>query len=298
MPFLLPLTCARREGRGSLIQDIGDHVYNNHFEPHEATPESYVLHYIGDTVLCRLEGEAIDVPRAAEMGADLTLQYLFSIDGSDFFLARDGQIEAPRGFSYETITWLRFAEPRHLLFAVSTGWQLARWYEENRYCGRCAHRTEAVPTSRELCCPECGLVIYPKIAPGVIVGVVDPATDRIVLTKYAGRDNARYALVAGFTEIGESIEQTVAREVMEEIGLKVKNLVFYKSQPWSYSDTLLVGFYCEADGSTQITVDCTELKEAVWMSRDEMPDRLDDKVSLTGEMMRRFRSHGAAVLDG
>ena len=129
------------------------------------------------------------------------------------------------------------------------------------------------------------------------VAVIDPATERIVLTKYAGRPQVHYALVAGFTEIGESIEQTVAREVMEEVGLKVKNLVFYKSQPWSYSDTLLVGFYYEVDGSTEITVDHSELKVAEWFTREEALPRENDRVSLTAEMIRRFKERGNAVLN-
>lgn len=282
---------------GALIQDIGEHVYNNHFEQREAGPGSYVLHYAGDTVLCKLDGAAIEVPRLSDFADRPDLQYLFSIDEKDFFLARSEQV-AIGGFSYEVVGRLRSAEPQYLLFAVVTGWQLFHWYETNRYCGRCGHPTQAAPASRELCCPACGLVIYPRIAPGVIVGVIDPATERIILTKYAGREYVRYALVAGFAEIGESLEQTVAREVMEEVGLNIKDLVFYKSQPWSFSDTLLVGFYCAVDGDTAITVDHSELKEASWLSREEMPDRAEDKVSLTGEMMRRFKSIGTAVLEG
>ncbi len=279
-----------------MIQDIGEHIYDNHFEPHEAGPGSYLLHYVGDTMLCKLDDGGFCLPRLADLASAPSLRYLFSIDGTGFFLILDETVDAP-GFSYAPVNWTRDAEPRHLLFAAVTGWQLARWYEANRFCGRCGHPTEIVPTSREICCPECGMVIYPKIAPGVIVAIIDPATERIVLTKYAGRPQVHYALVAGFTEIGESIEQTVAREVMEEVGLKVKNLVFYKSQPWSYSDTLLVGFYCEVDGSTEITVDHSELKVAEWFTREEALPRENDRVSLTAEMIRRFKERGNAVLN-
>ena len=279
-----------------MIQDIGEHIYDNHFEPHEAGPGSYLLHYVGDTMLCKLDDGGFCLPRLADLASAPSLRDLFSIDGTGFFLILDETVDAP-GFSYAPVNWTRDAEPRHLLFAAVTGWQLARWYEANRFCGRCGHPTEIVPTSREICCPECGMVIYPKIAPGVIVAIIDPATERIVLTKYAGRPQVHYALVAGFTEIGESIEQTVAREVMEEVGLKVKNLVFYKSQPWSYSDTLLVGFYCEVDGSTEITVDHSELKVAEWFTREEALPRENDRVSLTAEMIRRFKERGNAVLN-
>lgn len=85
-------------------------------------------------------------------------------------------------------------------------------------------------------CPDCGQMEYPKISPAVIVGILHK--DKILMSKYAGRDNITYyALIAGFTEIGESIEETIRREVMEEVGLKVKNIRYYKSQPWSFSET-------------------------------------------------------------
>ena len=207
-----------------MIQDIGEHIYDNHFEPHEAGPGSYLLHYVGDTMLCKLDDGGFCLPRLADLASAPSLRYLFSIDGTGFFLILDETVDAP-GFSYAPVNWTRDAEPRHLLFAAVTGWQLARWYEANRFCGRCGHPTEIVPTSREICCPECGMVIYPKIAPGVIVAIIDPATERIVLTKYAGRPQVHYALVAGFTEIGESIEQTVAREVMEEVRHAARGLL-------------------------------------------------------------------------
>ena len=136
-------------------------------------------------------------------------------------------------------------------------------------------------------CPSCGQMEYPKICPAVIVAVLDG--ERILLTKYAGRSYTRYALIAGFAEIGETIEQTVHREVMEEVGLRVKNLRFYKSQPWSFSDTLLMGFYCDLDGEDRITLDQDELAVAEWFNRGQIPaPELD--ISLTSEMMMRFQN--------
>ena len=114
--------------------------------------------------------------------------------------------------------------------------------------------------------------------------------DRILMTKYAGREYKKYALIAGFTEVGETAEQTVEREVMEEVGLKVKNLRYYKSQPWSFTDTLLMGFFCELDGEDGITLDTDELAMAEWFERDKMPVEAED-LSLTNEMMMAFK-HG------
>lgn len=113
--------------------------------------------------------------------------------------------------------------------------------------------------------------------------------EKLLLSKYAGREFTNYALIAGFAEIGEPIEDTVRREVMEEVGLKVKNLRFYKSQPWSFTDTLLFGFFCDLDGDDTICLDEEELSLAVWMERSQIP--VDEyEISLTREMMTLFKN--------
>ena len=143
---------------------------------------------------------------------------------------------------------------------------------------------------RMLYCESCHNMEFPKICPAVIIGVTDG--DKILMSKYAGRTYKKYALLAGFTEIGETLEETVQREVMEEVGLKVKNIRYYKSQPWSFSGTLLFGFYCDLDGDDTLTVDHDELSMASWFNREDIPDE-GDNISLTKEMMMAFK-HGKA----
>ena len=138
---------------------------------------------------------------------------------------------------------------------------------------------------RMMYCPSCNRQEYPVLMPAVIVAITNG--DKVILSKYEGRSYKRYALIAGFAEIGETIEETVHREVMEEVGLKVKNLRFYKSQPWSFSGTLLFGFFCDLDGDDSLTVDREELALAEWVSRDQIPDEGDNS-SLTKEMMMVF----------
>lgn len=295
-----------------MIQEIGpEHVLDNHFEPHEPAPGDYVLHYAPAGCLAHVthvgssdadagdSGEVVELPRLADYPRrPARVTYLFSLGDERFFLALDDDVTPPRGFSYAAVSWLRRAEPQHLLFAAATGSQLDRWYRANRFCGRCGARTELAPRSREVVCPECASIVYPKICPGVICAVTscEGGEERIVLTRYAGRTTALWALVAGFTEIGEPLEDTVRREVMEEVGLRVRNLRFYKSQPWSFTDTLLVGFWCEVDGDPAIRVDHDELKEARWFTRAEIPlERTGDRASLTGEMIERFRLMGRAA---
>ena len=140
-------------------------------------------------------------------------------------------------------------------------------------------------------CPSCGLMEYPKICPAAIIAVIHG--NRLLLSKYAGRSYTRYALLAGFTEIGETIEETVKREVMEEVGLRVKNLTYYKSQPWSFTDTMLFGFFCELDGDGEdVTLDTDELALAEWFEREDIPVKFED-CSLTNEMMLAFKERRA-----
>ena len=136
-------------------------------------------------------------------------------------------------------------------------------------------------------CPKCGNMIFPRINPSVIVAVTHG--DYLLLTKYANRPGAtRTALVAGFTEFAESFEQTVHREVMEEVGLRVKNLRFYKSQPWVLTDSLLLGFFCDVDGDPTPVLRDGELALAEWHTPEDVPADYS-RISLTGEMIDRFR---------
>lgn len=140
---------------------------------------------------------------------------------------------------------------------------------------------------RALSCPSCRQTEFPKIAPAVIVGAT--SGNRLLLASYPNYD--KLALLAGFVEIGETLEETVRREVMEEVGLKVKNIRYYKSQPWAISDNLLVGFFCDVDGSDEITFDAGELADARWLEREDIPlgsDYADG--SLTYEMIRHFKN--------
>lgn len=140
---------------------------------------------------------------------------------------------------------------------------------------------------RAMICEKCGLVEYPKISPAVIVGVVDG--DKILMSRYAHSVYKKYSLIAGFAEIGETLESTVRREVMEEVGVKVKNIRYYKSQPWGLSDSLLVGFFAELDGSAEIKLDTNELAEAKWFARNDIPYGAS-AISLTSEMIEAFRN--------
>lgn len=174
-------------------------------------------------------------------------------------------------------------------FAGLMGLQLWHWYDTTRFCGRCGEELMPDEHERMMRCPRCANLVYPRINPAVIVGIIDRERDRVLVARGVGRPLSSRSLVAGFAESGETIEETVHREVKEEVGLEVTNLRFYKSQPWPLSSSLLMGFFCDLAGSSEITVQEEELAFAEWIPRDELP--VDDtNYSLTREMMDVLRA--------
>lgn len=272
-----------------MIQDIAPHKLSNPFIPGKRPKaEDNILLFSNNKLLVREADKTFQFPTFEELEGTEEAQYLFAMDGRDFYLLAGRETPAPEGLLPITPQELRDRgmKPRHLVFAAWTAYHLACWYRDNRFCGRCGGPTVPAPDERALDCTLCGRRTYPRISPAIIAGVRDG--DRLLLTKYADRPMAFYALVAGFNEIGESLEDTVQREVMEEVGLKVKNIRYYKSQPWGIAENLLAGFFCDVDGDTEVHLDGRELKEGVWTFRDEVPGQPTD-FSLTHEMMIAFK---------
>ena len=272
-----------------MIQDIAPHIYKNEYKPQRPADNSYIMYFKEGKLLARIVDEEIEYPTFGEMtaqNADIYEEatYLFTIDDMRFYLVE--RLEHDDTYEWIKKETFRQAKPLHLAFAGITAYQLHSWYEHRKFCGKCGHPMKKDEKERMLFCESCRTMEFPKICPAVIVGVTDG--NRLLITKYARRTGANYALVAGFAEIGETIEETVRREVMEEVGLKVKNITYYKSQPWSFSDTLLFGFYCEVDGSSEIVLDEKELAEGTWFEREEIPVT-EKTVSLTNEMILNFK---------
>ena len=273
-----------------MLQDLDTGRLENEFRNTAAGAEDMILcFHEGQVLLCRNADDTLTLPALSRLTVRQTPaapRYLFRMQERDYFLWTDTAPASPGGgFAYEPVRQLRQLNSKEICFAVMTGWHLYNWYRTNRLCGCCGTPTEHDSKERMLHCPSCGNIIFPRISPAVIVAVTDG--DRLLLSKYAGRAYTRYALLAGYTEIGETVEQTVHREVMEEVGLRVKNLRYYKSQPWGVDGNVLMGFFCDLDGSDAIHIDKNELSMAAWYSRDALPAH-DDGISLTREMIRVF----------
>ena len=223
-----------------MIQDLGSHCYRNEYHPVPPKANDYILFFRDRKVLVKVMGDTFSFPDFQYTGEYYpriytSYTYLFSIDQRNYYLIREESLDALPGYTMEDIIIFRNLGPQVNGFALITGYQLYNWYETRKFCGKCGH--PLVPDTRErmMYCPHCKNTEYPKISPAVIVGVRNG--NRLLMSKYAGGTARRYALIAGFAEIGETLEETVKREVMEEVGLKVKNIQYYKSQPWSLSSS-------------------------------------------------------------
>lgn len=272
-----------------MIQDIEPKEMKNEYRPRSPEEKSRIMVFYKDDILCRIEEDRLSYPLYREFEGTVPkkdLIYLFSIDEISYYLFRTAECLQLAGYAYERMFRLRRTIPMEEMFAGVSAYHLYRWYEENRYCGHCGKEVSLDEKRRVLCCDNCGNEIFPRINPAVIVAVYHG--DEIIFTRYAGREYKRYALIAGFAEFGETIEQTVRREVMEEVGIEVTNLQYYKSQPWGFSGSLLLGFFAEAVGDLTIQREEEELSEAFWMKREDI--ELDqEEISLTREMMKVFK---------
>lgn len=277
-----------------MIQDILPRHFYNQYEEKEPKRDSFVVAFEGNNISIK-ESAVLDFVTYGELKEWCEqekmplpgLVYLFAVEEETYFLAKlPEQFVAANGIRSVRMFEVRAMQPKERVLAAATAWHLFVWYRDNRFCGRCGGKTRHNDTLRMLECPVCGNQIFPKIAPAVIVGVTDG--NRILMTKYANREYKRYALIAGFTEIGETAEETVQREVMEEVGLRVKNIRYYKSQPWGFDSNLLLGYFCELDDTGELVLDENELATAEWIEWKDIPDDAEG-LSLTREMMMAFR---------
>lgn len=277
-----------------MIQEIYPKVFYPEFRNKKATDKkSFVLHFEYNKVMLikdALTGE-IRLPRFEDLEEDdeniyEKSYYVNAVDDEEFYLVDDMQVPEFGGFYMEGMQVFREFSTQYQAFAAISASQVYRWMKSRKYCGYCGTVTEKSNTERALICPKCKNIEYPKISPAIIVAIRDG--NRLLLTKNAKGTYKFYALVAGFVEVGESLEDAVRREVMEEVGLKVKNIQSYKSQPWSFSDSLMLAFIADLDGDDKITIQEEELSEARWFEREDVPV-LPYHISVGHELIQKFR---------
>lgn len=270
-----------------MIQDIGLGRYHVEYEIHEPSDNDFVWAFKVREVFLKKDENGTVFPRVKDLKGKGRLQYLFRIEGISHFLWWFDQEEPELpGFMFTSTQALRDPSLPDEAFAGMTAYHLFVWYRDNCYCGRCGKKAEIYDRERAMRCLNCGNIIYPKICPAVIVGIRNG--NKLLMTRYANRPFRGRALVAGFCEIGEAGEDTVRREVMEEVGLKVTNIRYFGSQPWGSETDLLLGYFCDVEGDDTIVRDAGELAIAEWIEREDIEPQ-KNTLALTATMIETFR---------
>ena len=275
-----------------MIHDILPHVLNNEFKVADPKPTDFVIRYDGAKTLLKKVDDGYAIPRVGELLAlegktlaDFEGHYLFCIDDTAFFLDDSASAEVPAGYEYMGSRTFRGMNPVERM-GGATAVHIAHWESLNKFCGKCGNVAIRGDRERSIVCPECGNVVYPRISPVVIVAVRNG--DKLLMAHNIDNPNPRLFLISGFVEVGESLEQAVHREVMEEAGLRVKNIRYFGSQPWPFSDSLIAGFTAELDGDDTIHMQKEELSEAMWVKREDIPEYETD-VSISCCLIENFR---------
>lgn len=273
-----------------MFQDIAPYQYHCAYQPRAPKSEDYLMLFRKRTVLLKHTEAQPVLPKISDhlIASTDNCIYLFSIDETAFYLSLDTP-EAPDGYTYETVpsTSKSVLQP-YETFAVGTALHLSNWYQAHRFCGHCGKPMHHKADERAMVCDACHAMEFPKICPVIIVGVTHG--DRLLTTHYADKNAyQKHTLIAGFVEIGETLEDAVRREVFEEVGLHVKNIRYYASQPWGFSESMIAGFFADLDGSEQVHLDHHEISKSAWYNRQDLPKE-DTTFSITWDMIEAFRA--------
>ncbi|TYL48724.1 NAD(+) diphosphatase [Marinomonas sp. IMCC 4694] len=210
-------------------------------------------------------------------------------EARDIFVCRFESI--PKGFTETGLRELLFLQDQSHYLLLSRAHQLSTWDRDHQFCGRCgAAMREKHTKEHTKICPSCTLRHYPRISPCIIVSI--RKGNEILLARGLHAPKGKFSNIAGFVEAGETLEQAVAREIREEVGLEVTNIRYVDSQPWSFPHQLMVGFFADYD-SGEITPAPGEIDEADWYPIDDLP-HTPNLATISGQLIHRHIEHISA----
>ncbi len=215
----------------------------------------------------------------------LSEHYLGRLDSRPCYAAEVVEgTNPPAGMTFEGLRQLYGRLNEDLFWIAARAVQIVDWNKTHRYCGRCGVPLNTKSTERAKECPQCGLLHFPRLAPAIIVLV--ERGDKLLLARSRHFMPGMYSVLAGFVEPGESLEEAVMREVKEEVGLEVKDIHYFGSQPWPFPHSLMIGFTATY-ASGDISLDDSEIEDAGWFTIDSLP-RIPGKISIARKLIDWF----------
>lgn len=206
------------------------------------------------------------LPRVESLASDLQM------NTGDRVIARDllEDEPIPTGLQLVPIRQLLTLWNTQQFEHASRAIQLLEWRKNHKFCSHCGHQTHIHPSEYAMICPSCRYHQYPRVQPCVIT-IITRGNDEILLAKNAKNKTNMYGLIAGFVEVGETLEEAVRRETLEEVGLKVKNIQYLASQPWPFPSNLMLAFRAEY-ASGEIELQEEEISDAEFFKFDQLPE--------------------------
>lgn len=249
-----------------------------------------------DKLLVRQGDSEVVFPGLDDFNLDLRddeeTEYLGILKGIHCFCIpfRD-TIAIPEGMVFKSLRLiLREGIDENMALVASRAIHIADWSKRNKYCGVCGSITQKNAGERAKTCPSCRNIIYPRISPAIIIAVVKE--DKLLLAHNKNFTERWYSTIAGFMEPGESIEACAQREVLEEVGIRIKNIRYFASQPWPFPDSLMIGLTAEYE-SGEVTPDGVEIDDADFFSVDEFPET-PGRSSVAGRLIQWFLENNRA----
>ena len=252
----------------------------------------------GEQMLVRGEDDSNLTPLTATPEG-LGLESLFEkdigeLDGKKCFAAEVKQAtKEPEGMSFRDLRGMLGTIDEGFFAMAGRAKQLVNWNRTHQFCGRCGAGTMPGPTDLSKECPRCGLHFYPRLSPAAIMLIT--SGKELLLARSPHFPPGMYSALAGFIEPGESIEQTIEREVREEVGVEVRNLRYFGSQPWPFPDSLMIGFTAEYAGG-ELRFEEEEIEDAGWFSAERLPV-LPPRLSIARAMIDHFLQQRGQVQD-
>jgi NAD+ diphosphatase len=262
----------------------------------EAMPSDLCFAYHEGKLLVRIRHNRYDVPRfedLAELNASPSwTHYLGALNEQSCYAAEwpDANLSY-QGFAFMGLRALFGLIDENLIWLAGRANQMVHWHQTHRYCGKCGSPTEAKVDERAKICPRCGLINYPRVSPAIIVAV--QKDNSILLARSPRFPLPFHSVLAGFVEPGETLEDCVRREIMEEVGIRVKNIRYFGSQPWPFPNSLMVAFTAEYAGG-EIKIDNSELLTAGWYTAENLP-LLPSSLSIARRLIEWFRENHSPV---
>jgi NAD+ diphosphatase len=257
--------------------------------PNEKTEPAWWFVFSKRKLLVASEGSEVTVPLARDL-PDLGFPangniYLGTLEGRPCYAAvLSDPPPPPPGLVFQDLWGLHDRLDPDLIPIAFRGLHLLDWSHKTRFCKRCGSVMQPKPGPPARECPQCGYLSFPRISPAVIVLV--EKDNQCLLASSPRFKGDFYSVLAGFAEPGETLEETVAREVREETGIEVTDIRYFGSQPWPFPDSLMIGFTARYAGG-EIRVDGEEIMDARWFTADQLPN-IPGKISIARQLIDWF----------